>query len=290
MIQYIFRWLVEEYITFTVHTLPNVSPNQIEEIMGASKSQIVKFVASLICSLILASTAFAQLNATAPLSSGTAAFTLSAGDVSNLELFMGKHIGQTMLRIAYTPEKQAEFTKIAGENLQKNVSVVLDGKEVSKILVTKEQMDSSLNVMMGPTDEATENEAFAIAKALVNPPPESAVIFPGADAAPAAGDVVFSLSSDEGISKVIVALFKDHTELDVTFPSHEKIDEYARITKDNIGKKLKVLLNGKLVQEDVIKAPGWGHVVKVQMPSPDEAFELAKALIHPNPQTVSPTP
>ncbi len=261
-----------------------------EEITGAYETQIVKFVASLICSLILASTATAQAPATAPLSSGTAAFTLSAGDVSNLELFMGKHIGKTMLRIAYTPEKQDEFTKIAGENLQKNVRVVLNGKEVSKILVTKAQMDTSLNVMMGPVDESTENEAFAIAKALVNPPPESGRIFPAADAAPAAGDVVFSLSSDEGISKVIVALFKDHTELDVTFPSHEKIDEYAKVTKDNIGKKLKVLLNGKLVQEDVIKARGWGHVVKVQMPSPDEAFEMAKALIHPTPQTVSPTP
>jgi preprotein translocase subunit SecD len=261
-----------------------------EEIAGTYETQIVKFVVSLICSLILASTAAAQAPATASLSSGTAAFTLSAGDVSNLELFMGKHIGQTMLRIAYTPEKQAEFTKIAGENLQKNVSVVLNGKEVSKILVIKAQMDTSLNVMMGPVDEATENEAFAIAKALVNSPPESGGIFPAADDAPAAGDVVFSLSSDEGISKVIVALFKDHTELDVTFPSHEKIEEYAKVTKDNIGKKLKVLLNGKLVQEDVIKAPGWGHVVKVQMPSPDEAFAMAKALIHPTPQTVSPTP
>jgi len=58
--------------------------------------------------------------------------------------------------------------------------------------------------------------------------------------------VSFSLSSDQNIPKVVIAIFRDYIELDVTFPSHDKIKEYAEITKDNIGKRLRIVLNGMI--------------------------------------------
>jgi preprotein translocase subunit SecD len=230
--------------------------------------------------LVLINSAFAQTTAPAQ-TSETAAFSLSTGDISQVELFMGKAIGKPRLRIAYTPEKQAEFAKLAGENLQKRINIVLNGKVVSDILVTQPGTGKSIDVVMDSMDDAAENKAFEIAKALVDPARKSESNLPAASPSPAADSVSFSLSSGQNIPKVVVALSRDHNELDVTFPSHDKIKEYAEITKDNIGKELKIILNGRVVKEETIKAPGWGHVVKVEMSSPGEAFQMAKALINP---------
>jgi preprotein translocase subunit SecD len=232
--------------------------------------------------LVLINPAFAQTEGGAQ-SSGPAAFVLSTGDVSQVELFMGKAMGKPRLRITYSPEKQAEFSKIAGENLEKKVNIVLNGRIVSDMLVTQSGMGKSLDVFLGAMDEATENEAFEIARALVNPTQNAEANLPAASPSPAGDSVSFSLSSDQNIGKVALFISRDHNELDVTFPSHDKIKEYAEVTKDNIGKTLRIILNGKVVKEETIKAPGWGHVVKVEMPSVEEAFQMAKALINPAP-------
>jgi cobalamin-dependent methionine synthase I len=142
-------------------------------------------------------------------------------------------------------------------------------------------MGKSIDVLMDSMDEASENEAFEIAMAMVNPTRKPESNLPAASPSAASDSVSFSLSSDENIGKVVVAISRDHNELDVTFPSHDKIKEYAEITKDNIGKQLEIILNGRVVKSETIKAPGWGHVVKVEMPSPAEAFSMAKAMINP---------
>jgi preprotein translocase subunit SecD len=237
----------------------------------------MKIIAAITALLVYIGSAFAQ-------STEIQAFSLSTGDVSQVELFMGKAMGKPRLRIVYTPEKQAQFSKIASANLQKKVNIVLNGKIVSDILVTQPEMGKSVDVVMDSMDEATENKAFEIAKALVNPTQKVETNLPAASPVPAVDSVNFSLSSDQNIPKVVVAVFRDHNELDVTFPSHDKIKEYAEITKDNIGKELRIILNGRVVKEETIRAPGWGHVVKVEMPSPGEAFEMAKALINPAPK------
>jgi len=153
---------------------------------------MIKIITPFVVLLVLVTLGFAQTTEPAQ-SAGTPAFSLSTGDVSRAELLMGKHIGKTMLRIAYSREKQAEFSKIAGGNLQKTVKIVLNGKVVSGMLVTKPEMGSYLDVIMDSMDEATENTAFAIAKALVNPMQTSGTSAPAVSPAPASDAVVFSV-------------------------------------------------------------------------------------------------
>ncbi len=224
-------------------------------------------VAAFIASLVLTGFALAQTGE-------TPAFSISSGDVTEIQLFMGK---ATMLRIPLSKEKHDEFSKIGGENLQKKVNIVFNGKVVSEMLVTKPEMGKYLDVMMTSPDEA-----FKAAVAVVNPEKKAATGQIAADPAPVADDVEFSLSSDLHLSKVVVGIARGHTQLGVTF-AHDKVEEYARVTRENIGKKLKIVLNGKVVAEMPITQPGWGHSVTVDMPSAEEAFAMAKSLLNPTP-------
>jgi hypothetical protein len=228
----------------------------------------MRFLSCAMAFLVLLSRAGAQ--APAP-----PVFALSSGDVLHCELFIYKSkpgspsATTQFLRINYAPAKSAGFSQIAALNLQKKINVTVDGKIIGETEITKPQVGAGVDLTM-----ASPNDAFALAKTLVNPPPK-----PAASLVPAANSVVLSLMPAD-VFKVVVMLFKDHTRLQVAFDKPKQA-EFAQIASANLMKKAEVILNGRPVAELTLTKPTLGHSLTVDMPSPDDAFSMATALIAP---------
>lgn len=208
------------------------------------------------------------------------AFGLSSGDVLVFELFIYKQADGTteFLKLNYTKEKSVEFSKIAAANLGKKITIVLNGKTVSDTEVSKPGMGQSIDVKM-----TSPEEAFEIAKAFMNTPAKPATAL-----VQAAGAPVLSLMPAD-VHKIVIMMFRDHTELEVTY-AKEKQAEFAKVTAEGLPKKFEIVLNGKMVAERTITKPMTGHSLRVEMPSPEEAFAMAKALINPVPKPETKAP
>ncbi len=200
-------------------------------------------------------------------------FALSSTDIVHCELFIYKSKPGSpttqFLRINYAPDKSAAFSQIAALNLQKKINVVVDGKIIGDTEIKTAQIGTGVDLKM-----ASAKDAFALAKTLVNPPPQPAVPL-----APAANNPVLSLMPAD-VYKVVVMLFRDHTRLQVAF-AKPKQAEFAQIASANLMKKAEVILNGQRVAEITLTKPTLGHSLTVDMPSPDDAFAMATALIAP---------
>ncbi len=88
-------------------------------------------------------------------------FSLSPADVGKVVIFMYVG-GKTWIEVTYGKEKEAEFAKLAADNLNKPISIMLDGKVVAERTLTSATVGHSIKI-----DMPTPDEAFATAKALL---------------------------------------------------------------------------------------------------------------------------
>jgi hypothetical protein len=203
------------------------------------------------------------------------AISLASADVLGCQLFLYKHAWDKpsgWLRVQITPGKIAEYSTLAAGNPQKEVGLLLNGKLFLPVEATPPKMETSLDLKITSADDA-----FAAAEAVMSPPTTPAPVL-----TPVPGEPVFSLVPDD-VAKVVISLFREHTQLEVTFVK-SKQEEFAKTAGENLQKKGEIILNGKRAGEMTITKPTLGHSIKVEMPSPAEAFTMAQQLIDPTPK------
>ena len=88
-------------------------------------------------------------------------FALSAADVPKVVIFMYEG-GKTWIEVTYNKEKQAEFAKLAVDNVNKPICIVLNGKPFGERTLKDASVGHSIKV-----DVASPEEAFATATALL---------------------------------------------------------------------------------------------------------------------------
>ena len=247
----------------------------------------MKLIAPFITLLVLATHAFAQTGA-APV------FSVAPGDcdrsyvhlykpggVRNTGFFKpdGKFTGLLTVK-GFSKDKTAEYVKIAEANPAK-VDIVLDGHSIAEAWVAKPGQEHGIQARMPTLDDA-----FKMAKALVNADPatDKKYLADATAPAPGSGDLVFAITTAD-VSGVAVMIYKSRTNLHIDY-SKEKQAEFSKIAAGNVGKNVTITLNGKAASVQPITKPAWGQAVNVVMPSPEEAFEMAKALVGPGVNTL----
>ena len=95
-----------------------------------------------------------------PQVSASTTFALAPADVGKVVLFMYEG-GKTSLEVTFNKDKQAELAKLAADNANKPIGIMLDGKAFGERTFTG-ATGHSVKV-----DMATPEEAFAMAKALL---------------------------------------------------------------------------------------------------------------------------
>ena len=88
----------------------------------------------------------------------------------------------------------------------------------------------------------------------------------------------FALSSAD-VPKVVIFMYEGgKTWIEVTY-SKEKQAEFSKLATENVNKPIRVVLNGKSFGDRTLKDANVGHSIKVDMPTPEEAFATARALL-----------
>ncbi len=88
-------------------------------------------------------------------------FALSPADVPKVVIFMYEG-GKTWIEVTYNKEKQAEYSKLATENSNKPIRIVLNGKPFGERTLKDAGVGHSIKV-----DMASPEEAFATAQGLL---------------------------------------------------------------------------------------------------------------------------
>ena len=91
----------------------------------------------------------------------TSTFALSPADVPKVVIFMYEG-GKTWIEVTFNKEKQAEFAKLAADNVDKPIKIVLNGKPFGERTFKDANVGHSIKL-----DVASPEEAFATATALL---------------------------------------------------------------------------------------------------------------------------
>jgi hypothetical protein len=85
------------------------------------------------------------------------------------------------------------------------------------------------------------------------------------------------------VPKVVILMFVGgKTTLEVTY-TPQKQAEFAMIAARNVGKPINIVLDGKIVAQRTLTSPTVGHSIKVDEPSPEAAFAVARELLKRGP-------
>jgi len=222
----------------------------------------MKIITRIIACIFFTSLAFAQTGDAPP-------FALSSSEVNLCIFFVFKQAdkkGGNFLKINYTKENSPESPEITIDHPRQKVSLIVNGKPVSEVSVLKQNKGHSVELQITSPDEA-----FEITNALLNSPKKEAFVFVEDGSIP-----VFNLNSED-ILKLVIMVYRDHTDLEVSFNS-EKQAEFTKLVADNLQKKIRVSLNGKIAKELKLIKLVSGNSIKIEMPSQEEAFEMAMKL------------
>jgi hypothetical protein len=81
------------------------------------------------------------------------------------------------------------------------------------------------------------------------------------------------------VPKVVLLMYVGgKTMLEVTYTPRKQA-EFAMIASKNVGKPINIMLDGKIVAQRTLTSPTVGHSIKVDEPSPEAAFAVAKDLL-----------
>lgn len=85
------------------------------------------------------------------------------------------------------------------------------------------------------------------------------------------------------VPKVVVLMYVGgKTILEVTY-TPQKQAEFGVIASKNVGKPINIMLDGKIVAQRTLTSATVGHSIKVDEPSPEAAFAIAKELLKRGP-------
>jgi hypothetical protein len=93
-------------------------------------------------------------------------FSLMPDDVAKVVITLSKD--QVELETTFIKPKQVEFAKTAAANLQKTGEIILNGKVLGQLTITKPTLGHSVKVWM-----ASPSDAYAMARALIDPAPKT---------------------------------------------------------------------------------------------------------------------
>jgi len=157
---------------------------------------------------------------------------LNPGDVASAQIDIMNGAGPVLL-LYYGPDKQAEFTRIVGDNVTGAFPVELNGVPAGQAHFYARKVGDFLNLQM-PTPAA----AVRAADLVLNPKP------PKLDQIEGGPELDLALDDAQaGFLKI----FPDHVSVSLDSVSQTQCAAWEQFYKDNLGKPINIRICGKVV-------------------------------------------